>query len=66
MTAPGLLDRAEALEPPQPGPAWTDDFNNILSAFQFIHRVIWRRVLSDDVPILSQGTNHARRGPGPG
>jgi len=34
MTAPGLLDRAEALEPPQPGPAWTDDFNNILSAIR--------------------------------
>jgi hypothetical protein len=34
MSAPGLLDRAEALEPPQPGPAWTDDFNNILSAIR--------------------------------
>jgi hypothetical protein len=34
MTAPGLLDRAEALEPPQPGPAWTDDFNNMLSAIR--------------------------------
>ena len=34
MTAPGVLDRAEALEPPQPGPAWTDDFNNILSAIR--------------------------------
>jgi hypothetical protein len=34
MTAPALLKRAEALEPPQPGPAWTDDFNNILSAIR--------------------------------
>jgi hypothetical protein len=34
MTAPGLLDRAEAIEPHQPGPAWTDDFNNILSAIR--------------------------------
>jgi hypothetical protein len=34
MTAPGVLDRAEALDPPQPGPAWTDDFNNILSAIR--------------------------------
>jgi hypothetical protein len=34
MTAPGSLDRAETLEPPQPGPAWTDNFNNILSAIR--------------------------------
>jgi hypothetical protein len=34
MTAPGVLDRAEALDPPQPGPAWIDDFNNILSAIR--------------------------------
>jgi len=27
-----LASRAEALEAPQPGPAWTDDFNTILAA----------------------------------
>jgi hypothetical protein len=32
MNAPDLRDRAEALEPPQPGRVWTDDFNNIVSA----------------------------------
>jgi hypothetical protein len=34
MTAPGVLDRSEALGPPHPGPAWSDDFNNILSAIR--------------------------------
>src|SRR5262249_3729767 len=34
MTAPGVLDRVEALKPPQPGPAWTDAFTNILSAIR--------------------------------
>jgi hypothetical protein len=27
-----LASRAEPLEAPQPGPAWTDDFNTILAA----------------------------------
>ncbi|WP_342361778.1 fused MFS/spermidine synthase [Terrarubrum flagellatum] len=32
MESPEIADEAEELKPPHVGPAWTDDFNNILSA----------------------------------
>jgi hypothetical protein len=32
--SPKLEEVSEALRPPMRGPAWTDDFNNILSAIR--------------------------------
>jgi len=34
MNSPELEEHGEALQPPHAGPAWTDDFNNIVSAIR--------------------------------
>ena len=36
FASPELADNAEALEPVATGPAWTDDFHNLLSAVRFM------------------------------